>query len=362
VQLATPPVQAAVSGAGRGSTGGGATQGQPTHGAGRLPARCATGSIRSTVTWCSGWTNQTAAVTLGDGAHRGSGRRARGSHNEKRPQSSARSSTNCARQYRHAARCVGTRRPGVGGQLRTPPADHAGGQSRAGAHVPVMNGARMIHDLFSFPGLSLGEPRPAERGGASRGCTDRVRPTSQMWRGPRRISALIDEADACWGPRRAARPGVSAPGGVLMTVPGRMVAESGVGGFVSGTEIARRYYGDAAPEPARRTTIPTFGHVLVDEAQEPRPCSGGCWPGAADRFDDVGGRLRSGEPRRSGQWLDEVLSLIPGRVRPGRCDPQRELPDPGEIMDVAHRFLAAAGSEVVPTQAVRHTNEHPTFR
>ena len=93
----------------------------------------------------------------------------------------------------------------------------------------------------------------------------------------------------------------------------RVVAELGVGGFLTPAEVARRYDGDAssgsAPDEPR-----TFGHVLVDEAQDIsamqwRMLARRCPTGSMTFVGDFGQASRPGALR---DW-DEVLDVLPDR-------------------------------------------------
>jgi hypothetical protein len=221
-----------------------------------------------------------------------------------------------------------------------------------------------VHDLFSFAGLvksaadgllSADEQRLLRRDRASS-----VRDVA--W--TEADLALVDEADSLLGPpelaksrRRRRRRGV------VDDAANRTVAELGVGGMVSAAEVARRYAGDGATGRAEPDEPRTFAHVLVDEAQDLSPMqwrmlARRCPTGSMTVVGDFGQASRAGSAR---SW-DEALALLPDRSPPRVVTLTVNYRTPAEIMDVAHRVLAAAAPDVPPTRAVRETGEQPHFR
>ena len=231
---------------------------------------------------------------------------------------------------------------------------------------PVLSGPELVHDLFSFPGLI----RSAADGVLTR--EEQVllfRPRSESVRDvPWTESdvALVDEADALLGPVEAARP----RRGRRRTDEDRqaveaaqsVVRELGLGGYTTASALAERY-GDTSgrvdePVPELRT----FGHILVDEAQDLTPMQ---WRMLARRgpsgsmtiVGDFGQASRPGAP--SG-W-DEVLALLPSHDAARQVTLTVNYRTPAEIMDLANRLLVVAASGVAPTQSVRRTGEPPKF-
>jgi DNA helicase IV len=174
--------------------------------------------------------------------------------------------------------------------------------------------------------------------------------------------ALIDEADSLLGLPEAARPRRrrakrSGDDGTAASV----VSDLGVGGFVTASEVARRYGSDTAPA-ADDDDPRTFGHVLVDEAQD---LSGMQWRMLARRCPSgsmtlVGDFGQASRPGAVAGW-DEVLALLPDRNAPRHVTLTVNYRTPAEIMDVAHRVLEVAAPGVEPTRAVRHTGDEPRF-
>jgi superfamily I DNA/RNA helicase len=226
---------------------------------------------------------------------------------------------------------------------------------------PVLTGGELIHDLFSFPALI----RSAADGVLTRDEQQRLhRPRAPSLRDVEWTEgdlALVDEADALLGARESARPRRTPRRRTGDDAADRVVAELGVGGFITGAELARRYGGESLPAPVDEEPR-TFGHVVVDEAQDLTPMqwrmvARRCPTGSLTVVGDFGQSSRAGA---AGSW-DEVLALLPDRAPSRVVTLTVNYRTPVEVMEVAHRVLEVAAPEVAPTRAVRHTGQHPTF-
>lgn len=291
-------------------------------------------------------------------------RQQRGLHNEKRPRVVRAVVDHLREQYR---RELGAAAPvdadwdrELGARLRRLPEVRAALERM----WPVLSGAELIHDLCSFPGLV----RSAADGILSRDEQEhlhRVRAASVrdvQW--SEADLALVDEADALLGPPEAARPRRNrARRSTSDDAANRVVAELGVGGFVTAGEVARRYAGDAPSDGAGGGDEPrTFGHVLVDEAQDLSPMqwrmlARRCPSGSMTIVGDFGQASKPGSAR---DWSD-VLALLPDRSAPRVVALTVNYRTPAEIMDIAHEVLAAAAPDIEVTRAVRRTGELPRF-
>jgi DNA helicase IV len=288
--------------------------------------------------------------------------RQRGLHNEKRPRVVRAVVDHLREQYRRELGAAAPDDPEwdheLGRRLRRLPEVHAALERM----WPVLSGSELVHDVFSFPGLvhsaadgvftredqeGLHRPRSADL---------RKVPWTEA------DLALIDEADALLGTRESARPRRRrTTSGKVDEAATRVVAELGVGGFVTASEVARRYAGDA-PTSSDGDEPRTFGHVLVDEAQDLSPMqwrmlARRCPSGSMTIVGDFGQASKPGSAR---DW-DEVLALLPDRNAPHVVSLTVNYRTPAEIMDVAHGVLAAAAPGIEATRAVRRTGEFPRF-
>ena len=176
--------------------------------------------------------------------------------------------------------------------------------------------------------------------------------------------ALVDEADALLGPPEAARPRrrrARRRGGD--ETGARVVAELGVGGFLSGAEIAARYAGSGnGSSPDELDEPRTFGHVLVDEAQDLsamqwRMLARRCPSGSMTLVGDFGQSSRAGA---ASSW-DSAVANLPTHAATRVVTLTVNYRTPAEIMEVADRVLAAAAPGIRPGRAVRSTGNPPRF-
>ncbi len=108
----------------------------------------------------------------------------------------------------------------------------------------------------------------------------------------------------------------------------------------------------------------TFGHVVIDEAQDLSPM----------QLRMIGRRVPSGSMtivgdlgQASGSWAprtwDEVVAHLPSPARrpPRRAELTVNYRTPSEVMDVAARVLAVAAPDLTPSQSVRQSGTDPVF-
>ncbi len=228
---------------------------------------------------------------------------------------------------------------------------------------PVLSGAELVHELFGFEALvrsaSAGSLTPDQQ-------RLLVRPRSADVRAVAWTDAdlpLIDEADAILGPRSAARPRRRRRGrrNETLEMARRTVEELGLGGSVSAEQILDRYGSDPADGVVEDDGEPrTFGHVLVDEAQDLtamqwRVLARRCPSGSMTLVGDFGQASRTGA---LSNW-DDVLANVPVRVPPRRVTLTVNYRTPAEIMEVANRLLPAAAPGIEPARPVRSTGAFP---
>jgi DNA helicase IV len=142
-----------------------------------------------------------------------------------------------------------------------------------------------------------------------------------------------------------------------------VIRELGVGGYVNAAELAARYAGEPVDRAREDADEPrTFGHVLVDEAQDVsamqwRMLARRCPSGSMTIVGDFG---QASRPGTLATW-DEVLRQLPRRVPPRHVTLTVNYRTPAEIMAVANRLLAAAAPHVAPARAVRESGVPPRF-
>ena len=115
---------------------------------------------------------------------------------------------------------------------------------------------------------------------------------------------------------------------------------------------------DEAPDLATRS----FGHVLVDEAQDLSPMQARmigrrCPGGSMTVVGDLGQASRE---HAADDW-DGVVAHLPHRRPVRRAELTVNYRTPVEVMDVAARVLEAASPGLVPPRSVRSTGEYPVF-
>jgi DNA helicase IV len=228
---------------------------------------------------------------------------------------------------------------------------------------PILSGAELVRDLFGFQALIH-----SAAGGV---LTDDEQALLYRERGPDLAAVewtdadlpLVDEADSILGPPSAARPRSRrrARRDPELESARRTVEELGVGAFTSAADVLARYGSDAAASTPDDDGEPrTFGHILVDEAQDLsamqwRMLARRCPTGSMTLVGDFG---QASRPGALSSW-DDVIANLPVRVPPHRVLLTVNYRTPSEIMDVANRLLPAAAPGVEPARPVRSTGAHP---
>ena len=234
---------------------------------------------------------------------------------------------------------------------------------------PVLTGAELLHDLLGFVALirsaADGTLTRAEQQGLHRPRSDDVR--NVAW--TEADLALVDEADALLGPPEAARPRRRrrrrAAETEQLAAATRVVEDLGLGGSTTAAEVARRYAGAPAADDDNggRRDVRTFGHVLVDEAQDLsamqwRMLARRCPSGSMTIVGDFG---QASRPGALGDW-DAVVAALSARPPARRVTLSVNYRTPAEIMAVANRVLAAAAPGVEAVRSVRSTGRPPVFQ
>ena len=228
---------------------------------------------------------------------------------------------------------------------------------------PVLSGAELVRDLFGFDALirsaadgilSRDEQRGLAR--ARRGDIGEVEWTAAD-------IPLIDEADARLGAPSAARRRPRrrrGPSREELQVARRVLESSGAGGFLTAEQLVERYGGSGSAASDDDHELRTFGHVLVDEAQdlsamEWRMLARRCPSGSFTLVGDLG---QASRPGALADWaaIGDALGKEPRSV-----NLSVNYRTPAEIMTVAARVLAAAAPGVEPPRSVRATGVEPRF-
>ena len=231
---------------------------------------------------------------------------------------------------------------------------------------PVLSGAELVHDLFSFSALI----RSAANGVLTRDEHQLLaRPRSSSVRDvawTQADVALVDEADALLGPPEAGRPRRRrrrrAASDRALEDAARVVEELGLGSYTTAAEVVERYGGGAAPSDDGVGEPRTYGHVLVDEAQDLtamqwRMVGRRCPSGSMTLVGDFG---QSSRPGALHDW-DAVRAQLPGDEPARVVELSVNYRTPSEIMDLADRVVAASAPEVRPARSVRSTGRPPQF-
>jgi DNA helicase IV len=229
---------------------------------------------------------------------------------------------------------------------------------------PVLSGADLVNDLFGFSALvrsaADGLLTDAEQALLHRARSREI--ASVQW--TEDDVPLIDAADARLGPVEAARPRMrrARAGDEELDRATRVIEELGLQGFTDAATLARRN-GAASTNGTDSFNEPrTFGHVLVDEAQDLsamqwRMLARRCPSGSMTIVGDPG---QASRPGALASW-SEVLAHLPQHNAARFVTLTINYRTPAEVMEVAARLLAVAAPTVEPSRSVRSTGEQPHF-
>ena len=114
------------------------------------------------------------------------------------------------------------------------------------------------------------------------------------------------------------------------------------------------------PKHLEADAVRTFGHIVVDEAQDLSPME----LRMLDRRSLNGSMTIVGDiAQATGAWPHEswesVLEYLPDRRPPRRADLTIGYRVPGPIMELAAKMLVLAAPGIAPPQSIRHTGEPP---
>ncbi|HWS46145.1 MAG TPA: UvrD-helicase domain-containing protein [Acidimicrobiia bacterium] len=230
---------------------------------------------------------------------------------------------------------------------------------------PVLSGAELVNDLFGFRALVASAAGNLLNDEELTLLHRRREPDVARVRWTESDIALVDEADALLGPVEVARTRRRRKGGDdMVDTAARVIDDLGLHGFADAATLASRFGEPSGnghgPEPAIEPR--TFGHVLVDEAQDLtamqwRMLARRCPSGSMTLVGDPG---QASKPGAVPSW-DDVLSHLPSHNPPRFVTLTINYRTPAEVMDVASRLLAVAAPTVEPSVSVRSTGEEPRF-
>ncbi len=231
---------------------------------------------------------------------------------------------------------------------------------------PVLSGTELVNDLFGFRALVRSASATALNEDEQELLHRRRDPDVSKAPWTEADLALVDEADALLGPIEAARPVARRRnrGGDTFDTAERVISDLGLRGFADAATLADRF-GDNTDSGAPREVAfepRTFGHVLVDEAQDLtamqwRMLARRCPSGSMTLVGDPG---QASKPGAVASW-DDVLSHLPTHNATRYVSLSINYRTPAEVMDVAAQLLAVAAPTVEPSRSVRSTGEYPNF-
>jgi DNA helicase IV len=228
---------------------------------------------------------------------------------------------------------------------------------------PVLSGVDLVNDLFGFSALVHSAADGLLSDDEQRMLHRRREPDVTQMTWSEADVALIDEADALLGPVEAAKPQRRrVRNNDALDTATRVIENLGLHGYADAQTLAERY-GEPSSNGHEPSYEPrTFGHVLVDEAQDLtamqwRMLARRCPSGSMTLVGDPG---QASRPGGVANW-DDILTLLPTHNAPNYVTLTINYRTPAEVMEVASRLLAVAAPTVEPSQSVRTTGEQPRF-
>ena len=228
---------------------------------------------------------------------------------------------------------------------------------------PALSGAELVNDLFGFRALvhSAADGLLTEQEQVLLHRRRESDVAGVTW--TEADIALIDEADSLLGPIEAARPRRRRRNGDdMLDTAARVIEDLGLHGYADAATLASRF-GEPSSNGHESPSEPrTFGHVLVDEAQDVsamqwRMLARRCPSGSMTLVGDPG---QASKPGAVQSW-EQVLTHLPAHNPPRFVTLTINYRTPAEVMDLASRLLAVAAPSVEPSRSVRRTDEQPHF-
>src|SRR4029077_18531224 len=140
------------------------------------------------------------------------------------------------------------------------------------------------------------------------------------------------------------------------------IDDLGLHGFADAATVAERYAEPSTNGYDSPSEPRTFGHVLIDEAQDLtamqwRMLARRCPSGSMTIVGDPG---QASKPGALASW-DDVLSHLPTHNATRFVSLSINYRTPAEVMEVASRLLAVAAPTVEPSRSLRSTGEYPRY-
>ncbi len=228
---------------------------------------------------------------------------------------------------------------------------------------PVLSGAELYHDLCSFEALIQNASKNILSNDEQK-LLLKVRAVSideVAWSDY--DLALIDECDFLCGPVSHARSRKKKSSyNSDVENASRVIGELGLSGYMTASELAQRYGSSESGNETSSDEIRTFGHVLIDEAQDLTPMQ---WRMVARRAQPmsmtiVGDFAQASLPGACKDW-DEVTEIL---NEVSRASSQTVLLSvnyrtPAEVMNLAHDVMREVSPELAQTEAVREVGVQP---
>ncbi|MGC8509668.1 MAG: HelD family protein [Acidimicrobiales bacterium] len=223
---------------------------------------------------------------------------------------------------------------------------------------PRLSGAELLHDLFGAPALIEAAGRGLLSEDEQR-LLFRARSASLedvAWTAA--DAALIDEARVLLGPRRRPRTHVRPAESALL----EGIDLDAYRGDIRAAALreAARLAVAAPPEPDEAEFV-TYGHIVVDEAQD---LSAMEW--RALRRRDLNGSMtivgdmgQATTAASAASW-ETVLAMLEPRRPPTRVDLSVSYRTPAEVLDFAAATLRAASPDLTPPRPVRRAGSTPS--
>ena len=228
---------------------------------------------------------------------------------------------------------------------------------------PALSGAELVNDLLGFSALVHSAADGILTEEEQQRLHRRRDPDVLNGRWTESDVALIDEADYLLGAVEAARvQRRRGRNGDALDTATRVIDDLGLHGFADAATVAERYAEPSTNGYDSPSEPRTFGHVLIDEAQDLtamqwRMLARRCPSGSMTIVGDPG---QASKPGALASW-DDVLAHLPTHNATRFVTLTINYRTPAEVMDVASRLLSVAAPTVEPSQSVRTTGEQPRF-